>query len=123
MFNPWVGKIPWKRKWTPTSVFLPGKSHGQRSLEGYSPWGHKRVGRDLISKQQLCARVLFSPHPGQHLLFVGFVLFFILKRYEVNSHCDFDMHFSNDIQHLFVFLLAICIPFLKKCLFGYSAPF
>ena len=36
-FNLWVGKIPWRRKWQPTSVFLPGKSHGQRSLAGYSP--------------------------------------------------------------------------------------
>ena len=36
-FNPWVGKLPWKRAWKPTPVFLPGKSHGQRSLEGYSP--------------------------------------------------------------------------------------
>ena len=40
-FNPWVGKIPWRRKWQPTPVFLPGESHGQRSLVGYSPWGHK----------------------------------------------------------------------------------
>ena len=40
-FNPWVGKIHWRRAWQPTSVFLPGESHGQRSLEGYSPWGHK----------------------------------------------------------------------------------
>ena len=39
-FNPWVRMIPWRRKWKPTSVFLPGESHGQRSLEGYSPWGH-----------------------------------------------------------------------------------
>ena len=36
--DPWVGKIPWRRKWQPTPVFLPGKSHGQRSLAGYSPW-------------------------------------------------------------------------------------
>ena len=40
-FDPWVGKIHWRRKWQPTQVFLPGKSHGQRSLAGYSPWGHK----------------------------------------------------------------------------------
>ena len=40
-FNPWVGKIPWRRKWQSTPVFLPGKSYGQRSLVGYSPWGHK----------------------------------------------------------------------------------
>ena len=37
--NPWVRKIPWRRKWQPSSVFLPGKSHGQRSLAGYSSWG------------------------------------------------------------------------------------
>ena len=36
-FNPWVGKIPWRRKWRPTPVFSPGKSHGQRSLVGYRP--------------------------------------------------------------------------------------
>ena len=36
-FNPWVGKIPWRRAWQPTPVFLPGESHGHRSLEGYSP--------------------------------------------------------------------------------------
>ena len=40
-FDPWVRKIPWRRKWQPTPVFLPGKSHGQRSVAGYSPWGHK----------------------------------------------------------------------------------
>ena len=39
--DPWVGKIPWRRKWQPTPVFLPGKSHGQRSLAGYSPRGGK----------------------------------------------------------------------------------
>ena len=40
-FDPWVRKISWRRKWQPTSVFLPGESHGQRSLVGYSPWGRK----------------------------------------------------------------------------------
>ena len=38
-FDPWVEKIPWRRAWQPTPVLLPGKSHGQRSLEGCSPWG------------------------------------------------------------------------------------
>ena len=42
-FNPWVGKIPWRRKWQPSPVFLPGESHEQRSLAGYSPWGHKQI--------------------------------------------------------------------------------
>jgi len=40
-FDPWVRKILWRRKWQPTPIFLPGKSHGQRSLVGYSPWAHK----------------------------------------------------------------------------------
>ena len=44
-FNSWVRKIPWQRAWQPTPVVLPGESHGQRSLVGYSPWGH-RVGHD-----------------------------------------------------------------------------
>ena len=40
-FDPWVRKIPWRTAWQPTQVFLPGESHGQRSLAGYSPWGGK----------------------------------------------------------------------------------
>ena len=46
-FNPWIGKSLWRRKWQPTPVFLPGKSQG--SLAGYSPWGHKRVGHNLVT--------------------------------------------------------------------------
>ena len=48
----WGEKIPWRREWQPTLVFLPWKSHGHRSLEGYIPWGRKRVGHDLATKQQ-----------------------------------------------------------------------
>ena len=40
-FDPWVGKLPWRRAWLPTPVLLPGESQGQRSLAGYSPWGRK----------------------------------------------------------------------------------
>ena len=42
-FDPWVGKISWKREWLPTPVFLPGEFHGERSLVGYSPWSHKEL--------------------------------------------------------------------------------
>ena len=53
-FNPWVRKIPWRGKQQPTPVFLPGESHGQRSLVDYGPWGHERVGYryNLVIKQQ-----------------------------------------------------------------------
>ena len=42
-FDPWVRKIPWRRKWQPTPVFLPGESHGRRRLTGNSPWGFKEL--------------------------------------------------------------------------------
>ena len=42
-FDPWVRKIPWRRKWQPTTVVLPGKSHGQRSLVGYGPRDFKEL--------------------------------------------------------------------------------
>ena len=51
-FYPWVGKIPWRRKWQHTPVFLPGKSHGERHPVSYSPWGHQRVRQYLATKQQ-----------------------------------------------------------------------
>ena len=52
-FDPWVGKISWRRKWQqPTPAFLPGKSHGQRSLLGCSPCGCKTVGHNWATKQQ-----------------------------------------------------------------------
>ena len=71
-FNPWVRKIPWRRKWHPTPVFLPEKSHGQRSLVGYSPWGRKRVRHNLVTKQQ--------QHPvldQTKILLICYVVFFL----------------------------------------------
>ena len=51
----WVQSLgredPLEKEWLPTPVFLPGKSHGQRSLAGYSPWGHK--GSDMTERQTL----------------------------------------------------------------------
>ena len=61
-FDPWVGRIPWKRKWQPTPVFLLGKSPGQRSLVGYSPWGSQRVRYDWVTKPQ------HAPPPSQCLV-------------------------------------------------------
>ena len=60
MFDPWVRKIPWRRKWQHAPVFFPGKTHRQRSLAGYSPWGCKRVGHDLVTKQQNSNQLEFS---------------------------------------------------------------
>ena len=59
-FDPWSGKIPWRRKWQPIPVILPGKSHGQKSLVGYSPWSHKGVRHDLVTKNNNIVSIL--PH-------------------------------------------------------------
>ena len=50
-FKPWIGKMPWRRAWQPTPVFLPGESRGQGSLAGYGPWGSKEVRYDSATKQ------------------------------------------------------------------------
>ena len=55
-FSPWVGKIPCRREGQPTPVFLPGESHGQRSLAGYSPWGHKELDTTEHTRLYCCIR-------------------------------------------------------------------
>ena len=57
-FNPWVRKISWRRKWQPTPVFLPGKSHGQRHLVGYSPW---KTNKDSVVMQIRLFWIAFHP--------------------------------------------------------------
>jgi len=71
-FDPWVGKIPWRREWQPTPVVLPGESHGQRSLVGCSPWGRKELDTTERLKQQQVGVNNFhmgynSPVRGSHL--------------------------------------------------------
>ena len=59
-----VGKILWRRKWRPTPVFLSGKFHGQRSLVGYSPWGHKESDTTEQTDRQKGAPGLEERRPG-----------------------------------------------------------
>ena len=56
-FNPWVRKIPWRRARWPTPAFLPGKSHGQRRLTGYSPWGYKQSAQLKQLSMHTCISV------------------------------------------------------------------
>ena len=51
-FDPYVRKIPWRRKWQSTPVFLPEKPHGQRSMHGHSPWGLQRIGHDCAHRHR-----------------------------------------------------------------------
>ena len=61
-FDPWVRKIPWTRRWQPTPVFLPGESHGQRSLAGYHPKGRKELDttEPLSMEGCICVQRLYS---------------------------------------------------------------
>ena len=79
-FNSWVRKFPWRRKRHPTLVFLPGESHGQRSLAGYSSWAHK-------SQTQLSA------------IFLSFFLSF-LKQIKVRDICHTESGITRDEQAL-----------------------
>ena len=92
VFNSWVRKIPWRRRWHPTPVFLPGKFHGQRSLAGYSPWGC-RVRHNLVTKQHLrslklwnsfAMEIMFSYHLnlGQHS---HFLIFLYVSKYGLSA--------------------------------------
>jgi len=80
-FNCWVRKIPWRRKWQSTPALLPGKSHGRRSLIGYSPWG-RRVGHDwATSLHFLCC--IYSLHSS-----IGF--FSLTSSYYIFIGCSRD---------------------------------
>ena len=73
-FNSWVWEIPWRRKWQPTPVFLPGKSHRQRSLSGCSPWGPKRVRQGRATEHaSVCVYIYIS----------FFRLFSIIDNYKI----------------------------------------
>ena len=59
-FNPWVRKIPWRRAWQVTLLFLPGESYGQRSLAGYGPEGHKELDTTEVT-ENACTNGMLMP--------------------------------------------------------------
>ena len=65
-FDPWVEKIPWRREWLPTPLFLPGEFHGQRNLVGYSTWGRK----ELDTTERLTLSLFISLFSVQEGLFL-----------------------------------------------------
>ena len=103
-FNPWFGKIPWRRKQQPTPVFLPGKLHGQRSFVGCSPWGLQELDitehcfhlthRDTIPS--FSYHVL--PVPSPNLLFLPAInTFFSSCKLlgSISCHCKFPEYRKN----------------------------
>jgi len=65
--NPRVGKVPWRRRWQPTPVSLPGESLGQMSLAGYSPWGHKELDMTELLSTHTHRALLMRRQPGNSL--------------------------------------------------------
>ena len=93
---PWVKKISWSRKWQPTPVFLPGELHGQRSLVGYSPWGHK----ELDTTEWLILSFLFPYKMDKKIDSAHSILndvckysssLFFLTRYRTEFHLPFEV--------------------------------
>ena len=75
-FYPWVGKSPWRRKWQPIPVFLPGKSHGQRSLGGYSPQGHE--GSDMADRLSTHIHTMYITYM---IIFTQSCIIYVIFRY------------------------------------------
>ena len=73
-FSDWTRKMPWRRARQPTPVFLPGESHGQRSLLGYSLWGRKKSDMTVIEQGRGGSRILTQICPIPKALFVSYTL-------------------------------------------------
>ena len=100
-FDPWVRKIPWRRKWQPTPVFLPGESCGQRSLVGYSPCGRKESGMTewLHFHFSVSLSCLQMEHHQDYLLSPSLLLFCPSTPISLSS--------LNCILHLFIHLYLL----------------
>ena len=87
-------KDPWRRKWQPASVFLPGKSHSQRNLAGYSSWSHKKVRHNLTTKQQ---QEQMEWLPNSVSCFLKWEVFSVHKPYLVSK--SIALSFCRDKSH------------------------
>ena len=120
-FNPWVGKISWRRKWLPIPVFLPGKCHGQRSLVVCSPWGRKESGTtEWITLHFTSLHICHEVMGLDAMIFVFWMLSFMpvfwlssftfIKRLFSSSLLSAIRMVSSAYLRLLIFLPASLIP-------------
>jgi len=104
-FDPWVGQMPWSRKWQPNLAFLPGESHEERSLVGYSPWGHKE------------SNLTEHAHRGRYKLFgidrLEDVLYNMGNITNICNNCKKKLIFKNCINFLRNKKIMIKLHYIK----------
>jgi len=109
-----VGKIPWKRTWKCTPVFLPGESHGWRSLVGYNPWGCKDLDMTEVTERthtHTHTHTYTHTHTHTHTLAINFDLYISLHLFSLNHiFC---------ILHLFLQLTLVTVS-MKLYIFQYK---
>ena len=120
-FNPWVGKIPWRREWPPIPVFLPWVFHGQWSLVGWSPWGLQRVGHDWVTNTFTSGMIilrllswflgLYSKLSTQYLYFIVSLSISITKQVKPEIWGDNFLSVASYIQFV-----------TKPCWFSFPTP-
>ena len=98
-FDLWVGKIPWRRTWQPTSVFLLWQSHGQRSLAGYGPWG-RRVGHNWSNLAQPSTHT-GSPKRVRNFVFLVYYIPSTLEPCLVQSKHSINIYWVNEWKNIF----------------------
>ena len=107
-FDPWVRKIPWRRKSQPTPVFLPGEFLGQRNLMGYSPWGHK----ESDTTEHACMREKENIHLQKDLYICSYQVYSYLSK--IRNH-SYGHQWRTGLRKLwYIHTAEYCSVFLKK---------
>ena len=115
-FNPRVGKISWRRKWQPTPIFLPGKSHGWRSLVGYKSKGSQRVGHDFtftFFSQEFLNKQNYSEKKNQWLSF-GWAMTVMKHAVSVTQSVCICQNFVKKTFKICASVSVLCINRKKK---------
>ena len=106
-FDPWVGKIPWRKEWQPTSVFLPGESHGQRSLASHSPLGCTELSMTKAAQHIAHSRACLCVYI-YHILLIRLSVDRHLGSFHIlaivnNAAVNIGMHIFFELVFLFYF--------------------
>ena len=122
-FDPWVREISWRRTWKSTPVFLPGESHGQRGLAGYSPWSCKELGMTEVTEHNIfhCMNVLCCIYPSISVKTFGLFALWLwqIMLLWINIHNAIVFKALIILSSIYIpFKLDRRITFLNHCFMG-----